>query len=131
VDAKAKLQEIETIFEALAHASRRQILLTVWFRGGVVTSSEIAQRFHHAWPTISRHLRVLEAAGLITHEKDGRNRYFRVNKEKLQVARDWFKWFDKTSDVQKKERERNESEGNRKQSSRKNEIGLPGPSRDQ
>src|ERR1700745_1041204 len=99
MDSKAKLEELETVFEALAHASRRQILLTVWFRGGVVTSSEIAQRFHHAWPTISRHLRVLEAAGLLTHEKEGRKRLFRVNKAKLEVAGEWFKWFDKQAPI--------------------------------
>lgn len=94
VDAKERLEELQTVFEALAHPSRRQILLTVWFRGGVVTSSEIAQRFHHAWPTISRHLRVLESAGLLTHEKEGRKRYFRVNKAKLEKAAEWLRWFD-------------------------------------
>jgi DNA-binding transcriptional ArsR family regulator len=94
VDAKDRLEELQTVFEALAHPSRRQILLTVWFRGGVVSSSEIAKRFHYAWPTISRHLRVLEEAGLLTHEKDGRNRYYKVNKAKVQVAKDWLNWFE-------------------------------------
>jgi DNA-binding transcriptional ArsR family regulator len=69
-----------------------------------VTSSEIAKRFHHAWPTVSRHLRVLEAAGLLTHEKEGRKRYFKVNKAKVQVARDWFKWFDKKAPSLERER---------------------------
>ncbi len=94
MDAKDRLEELQTVFEALAHPSRRQILLTVWFRGGVVSSSEIAKRFHYAWPTISRHLRVLEEAGLLTHEKDGRNRYYKVNKAKVQVAKDWLNWFE-------------------------------------
>jgi DNA-binding transcriptional ArsR family regulator len=94
MDAKEKLEELETVFAALAHASRRQILLTVWFRGGVVSSSDIAKRFHHAWPTISRHLRVLEDSGLLIHERRGRHRYYQVNHKKLDVARTWFKWFD-------------------------------------
>lgn len=102
MDAKERLEELQTVFEALAHPSRRQILLTVWFRGGVVTSSDIAQRFHHAWPTISRHLRVLESAGLLTHEKEGRKRYFRVNKNKLERAAEWLTWFDLKDSSRKK-----------------------------
>jgi DNA-binding transcriptional ArsR family regulator len=93
VDARRRLEELEAVMAALAHASRRQILLTVWFRGGM-NSSDIAARFHHAWPTISRHLRVLEEAGLLSHERQGRNRHYRVDHEKLQLVRDWLGWFD-------------------------------------
>ena len=93
-DTRAQLAELEEVFVALAHPSRRQILLTVWFRGGVVPSSEIAKRFQHAWPTISRHLGVLEDAGLLTVEKQGRNRLYRVNKAKLNVIRSWLNWFE-------------------------------------
>lgn len=95
MDAQERLAALETVFAALAHASRRQILLTVWFRGGTVASSEIAKRFHHSWPTISRHLKVLEDAGLLTHVKEGRNRFYQVNKEKLAVVREWLQWFEK------------------------------------
>jgi len=93
-DAQAQLEELETVFAALAHPSRRQILLTVWFRGGVVSSSDIAKRFHYAWPTISRHLRVLDQAGLLTQTKEGRNRFYHVNKAKLDTVRRWLAWFE-------------------------------------
>lgn len=93
-DFREQLAELEEVFSALAHPSRRQILLTVWFRGGVVSSSEIAKRFHYAWPTISRHLGVLEDAGLLTVEKQGRNRHYRVNKAKLDVIKHWLHWFE-------------------------------------
>ena len=96
MDAKERLEELEAVFAALAHASRRQILLTIWFRGGVVSAGDIAKRFQHAWPTISKHLRVLEEAGLLTHEKQGRTRLYRLNHAKLAVARDWFHWFEET-----------------------------------
>ncbi len=92
-DAKEKLEQLEAAFAALAHAARRQILLTIWFRGGVVSSSEIARRFQHSWPTTTRHLRVLEEAGLLTSEKDGRNRYYKVDRERLDAARKWLGWF--------------------------------------
>jgi DNA-binding transcriptional ArsR family regulator len=93
-EAKQRLEELEAVFTALAHPARRQILLTVWFRGGVLSSGDINARFGHAWPTTVRHLRVLEAAGLLTHEKDGRCVFYRVNQRKLDIVREWLRWFD-------------------------------------
>lgn len=79
---------------ALAHASRRQILLTVHIRGGM-TAGDVAARFHHAWPTISRHLRILEEAGLLEAERRGRERFYTVDHAKLDVLREWMSWFEK------------------------------------
>ena len=93
-EAERRLQETDEVFSALAHASRRQILLTLWFRGGKVPGREIAQRFAHSWPTISRHLRVLEDAGLVTHKKEGRVHFYKVNIPKLGRATEWLGWFD-------------------------------------
>lgn len=59
-----------------------------------MTAGEIDERFQHTWPTTSRHLRVLERAGLIVHEKQGRTRTYRVNSEKLGVVREWLEWFE-------------------------------------
>jgi DNA-binding transcriptional ArsR family regulator len=77
----------------LAHASRRQILMTVQFRGGM-SAGDIAQRFHYAWPTISRHLGVLKSAELLIEEKQGRTRLYRVNRERLALVLEWLSWFD-------------------------------------
>jgi DNA-binding transcriptional ArsR family regulator len=93
-DARKRLEEIEAICAALAHASRRQILMTVHFRDGM-TAGDIAGRFHVAWPTISRHLKVLEDAGLVTAERRGRERLYRVDRAKIHLLRDWLGWFDK------------------------------------
>jgi DNA-binding transcriptional ArsR family regulator len=93
-DARKRLEEIEAICAALAHASRRQILMTVHFRDGM-TAGDIAGRFHVAWPTISRHLKVLEDAGLVTAERRGRERVYRVDRAKIHLLRDWLGWFDK------------------------------------
>ena len=46
-DARKRLEEIEAVCAALAHASRRQILMTVHFRDGM-TANDIADRFHVA-----------------------------------------------------------------------------------
>ncbi len=92
-DARKRLEEIEAVCAALAHASRRQILMTVHFRDGM-TAGDIAGRFHVAWPTISRHLKILEDAGLVTAERRGRERVYRVDHAKIELLRDWLSWFD-------------------------------------
>ena len=93
-DARQRLEALDDVVAALAHASRRQILLVVHFRGGEMTAGEIASRFECAWPTISRHLRVLETSGLLVQEKRGRTRNYRIDKVKLDVVRTWLAWFD-------------------------------------
>jgi hypothetical protein len=60
-DPRSELEALQAVF-ALAHPARRQILLTVYFRGEM-SAGQIAGRFAHAWPTTTRHLRVLESAG--------------------------------------------------------------------
>jgi DNA-binding transcriptional ArsR family regulator len=97
-DARKKLEALEQVFAALAHASRRQILMVICMRGGVLTAGDIAKRFRHAWPTISRHLRVLEEAGLLTHEKHGRSRTYTVNTARLDLVRGWLDWFEDLDD---------------------------------
>jgi DNA-binding transcriptional ArsR family regulator len=92
-DAKQRHEELEAVFGALAHASRRQILLAIWFRGGSLSAGDIAARFAHSWPTTSRHLKVLVDAGLLAVERDGRTRLYRVATDKLTAVREWLDWF--------------------------------------
>ncbi len=94
-EPKARQDAYEAIFTALAHPVRRRILLTLNFEGGSVTAGAIAAMFEHAWPTTTRHLRVLEAAGLLHHERDGRNRVYRLDRRRLELVRDWLAWFSK------------------------------------
>jgi len=84
---------LDQIVAALGHPARRQILLTIHFRGGSVTAGAIAARFAHTWPTTTRHLRVLEEAGLLRQEKRGRERHYTVAKERLALVSDWLNWF--------------------------------------
>ena len=84
---------MDQIVAALGHPARRQILLTIHFRGGSVTAGAIAARFTHTWPTTTRHLRVLEEAGLLRQEKRGRERHYTVAKERLALVNEWLNWF--------------------------------------
>ena len=92
---KALLDVYETVFTALAHAARRRILMTVNFEGGEMTAGAIAALFDHAWPTTTRHLQVLESAGLLRHERRGRQRVYAIDRKRLELARDWLAWFSK------------------------------------
>src|SRR4051812_50162584 len=62
----------EAIFTALAHPARRRILISLNFAGGELGAGAIARLFAHAWPTTTRHLQALEAAGVGRAERRGR-----------------------------------------------------------
>lgn len=60
---------MEKVFEALASTARRKIL--AYLSAGELTAGEIASRFAMTKPAISKHLSILENAGLIRGEKRG------------------------------------------------------------
>jgi len=92
-EPKAKMDAYEAVFTALAHPVRRRILLTLSFEGGSMTAGEIAAVFEHSWPTTTRHLQVLESAGLLHHERQGRTRVYHIARRRLELVRDWLAWF--------------------------------------
>jgi len=83
----------DAVFAALAHPTRRQILLVLHFRGSM-NSLQIAERFACRWPTVTRHLGVLERAGLLEVRKRGRGRIYRLRGGFLlgELSR-WTRWF--------------------------------------
>lgn len=86
----ADLDDVDAVFAALAHRSRRTILSVLHARGGQMTSGAIAGRFDCSWPTTTQHLRVLEQAGLVTITMRGRERVYRLRADRLQaVAGGW------------------------------------------
>jgi DNA-binding transcriptional ArsR family regulator len=103
-DPEAHTDAYEAVFTALAHPVRRRILLTINFQGGSMTAGEIAAMFEHAWPTTTRHLQVLESAGLLQHERQGRSRIYRIARPRLALVRAWLAWFAKDPNTGKKRR---------------------------
>lgn len=94
-EAKGRMDAYEAVFTALAHPVRRRILLTMNFEGGTMSAGRIAEMFEHAWPTTTRHIQVLEAAGLLRHERQGRNRVYSIDRRRLELVREWLAWFSK------------------------------------
>jgi DNA-binding transcriptional ArsR family regulator len=92
-DSKARLDAYEVVFAALAHPARRRVLLAIYFQGGSMSAGEVASMFEHAWQTTTRHLQVLEAAGLVKHERRGRMRIYSIDKKRLKLVNDWLATF--------------------------------------
>jgi DNA-binding transcriptional ArsR family regulator len=78
------LEEIEAVFAALAHEARRHIVLLLSHIGDELPSGYLAQRFQHSWPTTTRHLNVLEKAGIVEVRREGRSSFYRLNRDRVQ-----------------------------------------------
>ena len=90
------LDDLEVVFGALAHRSRRTILSVLFAHGGEMTSGAIASRFDCSWPTTTRHLHILEDAGFVRVALHGRERIYRLDLERLHaVAGSWISRFDR------------------------------------
>jgi DNA-binding transcriptional ArsR family regulator len=78
-----ELDEIDAVFGALGHHTRRHILQVLAARDGQMTAGDLSARFAHSWPTTTRHLGVLLDAGLVTVEAVGRERRYRFARQHL------------------------------------------------
>jgi DNA-binding transcriptional ArsR family regulator len=74
-------------FKALAHPLRREIVERL--SGGDASVSEVTRDFGVSKPTISRHLRMLEEARLVSRVIDGRTHRLALQPEALAEASDW------------------------------------------
>ena len=82
---------LDAVFAALADPTRRAILSRL--ADGQASVNEIAAPFKMSQPAVSRHLKVLERAGLIERDVDGQRRPARLKAEKMVVAVDWLTEF--------------------------------------
>ncbi len=82
---------LDTIFAALADPTRRAILSRLV--DGQASVKEIAAPFEMSQPAVSRHLKVLERAGLIERDIDEQRRPARLKAQKMAAAVDWLNEF--------------------------------------
>ena len=78
---------LDRTFAALADPTRRAILSRLAL--GEANVSELAEPFSISLPAISKHLRVLEEAGLLERRKEGRTHHCRLRPEPLSEAAQW------------------------------------------
>lgn len=79
--------ELDLVFGALSDATRRGILAQL--AAGETNVSVLAAPYDISQPAVSKHLRVLERAGLISRQKRGRENFVTVNAAPAQTAIDW------------------------------------------
>jgi DNA-binding transcriptional ArsR family regulator len=79
--------DLDATFHALSDPTRRAILARL--ADGEATVNELAAPFAISLPAISRHLKVLERAGLISRGRDAQYRPCRLETANLEAAQDW------------------------------------------
>ena len=86
-------EQLDQIFFALSDSTRRGILARL--AEGTTTIGELAKPYAISSPAISRHMRILEQAGLVDRRKSGRQHHCSLSPEGLQSAEDWINYYRK------------------------------------
>ena len=84
-------QDLDAVFAALADPTRRAILSRL--AAGAASVNEIAAPFEMSQPAVSKHLKVLERAGLIERAVDKQRRPARLRAEPMAAAVSWLEEF--------------------------------------
>ncbi len=85
--------ELDVIFQALADPTRRAMLRQL--TDGERKISDLAQPFDMSFPAASKHVRVLERAGLLSRRVEGRAHYCSLDPEPLKSAEEWLNFYSK------------------------------------
>jgi DNA-binding transcriptional ArsR family regulator len=80
-------RELDSIFTALADPTRRAIVARL--TRGEAGVLELAAPFAMSQPAVTRHLQVLERAGLVSRRRDGRRRPCRLEPQRLRQLAEW------------------------------------------
>ncbi|MCB0220807.1 MAG: winged helix-turn-helix transcriptional regulator [Chrysiogenetes bacterium] len=89
----AEPERLDATFAALADPTRRAILARL--ASGPASVMELAEPFAMSQPAISKHLKVLERAGLVSRGREAQRRPCRLEAQPLELARDWLEAYRK------------------------------------
>jgi len=78
---------VDDIFAVIAEPTRREILSAL--RSGDKAVGELVEDLQASQPTVSKHLRVLREAGLVTMRAQGQKRFYSLEREPLRAVQDW------------------------------------------
>ena len=79
------------VFQAIADPTRREIINILASES--LNLNAVAEKFDVSRPAISKHVRILEECGLITIQKQGRERYCKARLDKLSEVHEWTEKF--------------------------------------
>lgn len=95
-------------FEALAVTTRRQVFEKL--RAGPLSVNDLADGIPVSRPAVSQHLKVLKDAGLVTEERQGVKRIYRVEEAGLAEMRDYFdRFWDQALDAYRRSLEKSDA----------------------
>lgn len=80
-------RHLDLAFGALAHPIRRGILARLSV--GEATIAELAKPFRVSAPAITKHMRILEEAGLLSRRRRGREHHCRLEQRRMREAQEW------------------------------------------
>jgi DNA-binding transcriptional ArsR family regulator len=89
----ATLEREPEVFGAISHPARRRMLDML--ADGDRPVNAIAENFAMSRPAVSQHLRILLDAGLVTEQRHGRERRYRLAPERLEPVRDWLAHYER------------------------------------
>jgi DNA-binding transcriptional ArsR family regulator len=101
--ARAQLKRPD-VYRAIADPTRRAILDRL--RAGPTPVNALAVDFHQSRPAISKHLRVLRQAALVTEQRSGRERLYQLKARPLQQVASWLEgyrafWLDSLNNLKR------------------------------
>ena len=79
------------VFQAIADPVRRDIVALLAQKP--LTMNSVASRFEISRPAISKHIKILNECGLVEIQKQGRERYCKIQPANLNVVSDWLEQF--------------------------------------
>jgi DNA-binding transcriptional ArsR family regulator len=86
-------ERLDSTFRALADPTRRGMLASLAL--GDKSIGELAEPLHMSFAGASKHVKVLEDAGLVARRKDGRNQIIRLEAKPLEEAERWLRQWEK------------------------------------
>ena len=84
-------QNLDSVFHALADSTRRAMLHQL--SAGPKNISELAEPFDMSFPAASKHIRVLEKAGLVSRSVEGRSHICKLEPTPLASADEWLSFY--------------------------------------
>jgi DNA-binding transcriptional ArsR family regulator len=91
VKRQPRADPLDAVFSALADPTRRAIVVRL--AQGEASVSELAEPFDVSLPAVTKHLAVLERAGLLEHDKRGRVRHCRLVAAPMGIADEWLRTY--------------------------------------
>lgn len=86
---------INTIFKAIADPTRREIFHVLVAAGTALSISQVSDKFHISRQGVSKHIKLLNEAGMVTLETQGRETFCKADARPLKEVQSWLDAYDK------------------------------------